>query len=64
MHLVRDLGGAKAFKAILEKSNQRLEKAGLPPLHLNAMVNSDQDVDELREAGLFQHHHLQYHHQW
>jgi len=50
-HLVRDLGGAKAFKSILEKTNQRLEQAGLPPLHLNAMLNSHQNVDELREAG-------------
>ena len=50
-HLVHDLGGVKAFKAILAQSNQRLEKAGLPPLHLNAMLNSDLDVDMLREAG-------------
>ena len=51
LHLVRDLGGAKAFKTILEKTNHRLVRAGLPSLHLNAMVNTDQDVDELSEAG-------------
>jgi hypothetical protein len=51
LQLVRDLGGAKSFRVILEKTNRRLDAAGLPPLHLNAMVNSAHDVDELRDAG-------------
>jgi hypothetical protein len=51
LHLVHDLGGAKSFKAILTETNQQLDRAGLPPLHLNAMVNGPHQVDELYEAG-------------
>jgi hypothetical protein len=51
LRLVRELGGAKAFKKILSETNRRLARAKLPPLHLNAMLWGPEAADELREAG-------------
>lgn len=49
--LVREMGGAKAFRKTLSTTERMLVKKGLPPLHLNAMLNDDRDVDELKAAG-------------
>jgi len=51
LRLVRELGGHKEFRKILSATQRRLAKAKLPPLHLNAMLWGDRDVDELKEAG-------------
>jgi len=51
LRLVREMGGAKAFRKTLSATGRLLAKKRLPPLHLNAMVWGENDVDELREAG-------------
>ena len=51
LRLVRELGGVKSFKKILSNTQRRLARAKLAPLHLNAMVWREGDVDELKEAG-------------
>jgi len=51
LRLVRDLGGAKAFRKMLSATQRLLARSRLPPLHLNAMVWGERDVDELRAAG-------------
>ncbi|MFH1008290.1 MAG: glycoside hydrolase family 99-like domain-containing protein [Candidatus Latescibacterota bacterium] len=51
LRLVRELGGAKAFQKTLSATQRLLAKKRLLPLHLNAMVWDEHDVDELKEAG-------------
>lgn len=51
LRLVRELGGAKAFRKTLSATQRLLARNKLPPLHLNAMVWGENDVDELKEAG-------------
>jgi hypothetical protein len=51
VRLVRELGGAKAFKKVLAATDRRLARAKLPRLHLNAMLWGAGDIDELRDAG-------------
>jgi len=51
LRLVRELGGARAFRRLLATTDRQLARAKLPPLHLNAMVGGPRDVDELRDAG-------------
>ena len=49
--LVEELGGPKAMAGILRRTDQRLRRAKLPPLHANAMVWGPKPVAMLREAG-------------
>jgi len=51
LRLVNELGGANSFRDIIKETNQRLDRARLPALHLNAMVWGGQDVDALLQAG-------------
>lgn len=51
LRLVRQIGGAASFRKVLDQTNRRLARAGLPALHLNAMIRRLHEVDELREAG-------------
>jgi len=51
LRLVQELGGPRAFRKILSETQRRLAKAKLPPLHLNAMVCGEEDVDELKAAA-------------
>ena len=49
--LVQELGGPDATRQLFRKIDRRLEDAGLPPMHWNAMVNSPDAVAPLEEAG-------------
>lgn len=49
--LVNELGGPDATRKLLKKMDARLEQAGLPPMHWNAMCWSPQPVALLQEAG-------------
>ena len=51
LRLVRELGGAKPFRKTLSATQRLLARRRLPPLHLNAMVWGESDVDELKDAG-------------
>jgi hypothetical protein len=51
LRLVREMGGAKVFRKTLSGTQRLLARNRLPPLHLNAMVWDEKDVDELKEAG-------------
>ncbi|MBI5094012.1 MAG: glycoside hydrolase family 99-like domain-containing protein [Candidatus Hydrogenedentes bacterium] len=48
---VEELGGPVASREILAEADRRLERAGLPPLHMNAMVGNSDPVSELKDAG-------------
>ncbi len=51
LRLVRELGGAGRFRRLVSETSRVLGRAGLPGLHLNAMVWGPDGVNELREAG-------------
>lgn len=48
---VRDLGGPQATRELLARMDERLRKAGLPPMHWNGMVADPAAVAALKEAG-------------
>ncbi len=50
-NLVSEIGGPKLFKKLLDSNNRKLAKAGLPKLHLNAMLFLPDRVELLQEAG-------------
>ena len=49
--LVDRLGGPAATRAVFEELDRELGKAGLPPIHWNAMLWSPEPVARLKEAG-------------
>lgn len=51
MRFVNELGGPRQVRAFLDEADQRLVRAGLPPLHLNAMIWSADPVGVFHEAG-------------
>lgn len=48
---VEQLGGAQATRALLEKMDARLAKAGLPPIHWSGMVRDPKGAEVLKQAG-------------
>jgi hypothetical protein len=48
---VEELGGPSAARALLRRADARLRQAGLPPLHLNAMLWDPKPAALLRDAG-------------
>jgi len=48
---VNELGGPGPARRVLQAINRRLDQAGLPPLHLNAMTHEPAAVPMLRDAG-------------
>lgn len=48
---VDELGGAGKTKELLKATDERLQREGLPPLHLNAMLWDTGPVEKLRDAG-------------
>lgn len=51
VRFVEELGGASATRAILDEADRHLEQAGLPGLHMNAMIWSPEPVEKLKAAG-------------
>jgi len=49
--LISEIGGPRAFRKVLAETDRLLARAGLPRLHLNAMVWGPESVDEFKEAG-------------
>jgi len=49
--LVNELGGPREAARVFRRTDRRLRRANLPPLHLNAMVWTPKAVGMLREAG-------------
>jgi len=48
---VKELGGPAPPRRLLARMDQRLRRAGLPPLHWNAMLWSPKPVPALKQAG-------------
>ena len=48
---IEHLGGPKETRALLEKMDGRLRKAGLPPVHWNGMVSTPAGAAKVAEAG-------------
>lgn len=46
-----EFGDIEALRGILKRMDQRLERAGLPPLHWNAMCSSPEQAELAHEAG-------------
>jgi hypothetical protein len=51
VRFVEELGGVARTRELLNAIDGRLERSGLPPLHLNAMVWDPSPVSTLRDAG-------------
>jgi hypothetical protein len=51
VRFIEELGGVAQTRELLTTVDQRLERAGLPPLHLNAMVWDPGPGATLRDAG-------------
>jgi hypothetical protein len=51
MRFVEELGGVTRTRDLLHRADERLHHAGLPPLHLNAMVWDPSPVGTLSDAG-------------
>jgi len=48
---VKQLGGPQETRALLKEMDARLRKAGLPPMHWNAMVSSPAAATVVEQAG-------------
>ena len=48
---VKQLGGPQETRALLKEMDARLRKAGLPPMHWNAMVSSPAAAAVMEQAG-------------
>ena len=51
MQLVNGLGGSEATKAVFAEAQKRVKDAGLPPLHLSAMIHGKEQADVVNAAG-------------
>ena len=51
MQLVNGLGGPEAAKAVFAEAQKRVKDAGLPPLHLSAMIHGKEQADVVNAAG-------------
>jgi hypothetical protein len=50
-NFVKQLGGPQETRALLKDMDIRLQKAGLPPMHWNAMVSSTVEASIVKQAG-------------
>jgi len=50
-HLLKELGGPAETAKVFAAGDRRLKRAGLPPLHLNAMTWGPDPVEKFHEAG-------------
>lgn len=48
---IKQLGGPAEAREVLQKMNDRMKDAGLPPIHWNAMVSSPESARLAKQAG-------------